>query len=93
MLLAPFQGFLAYVERRAASKALRQQPHLEPLLAASRFTPSVAASAPVAPSRLRIVREFEPGVSPAFAGRMVISGRMSDVCAELDRMSRCGPMH
>ena len=41
-----------------------------------------------APSRLRILREFEPGASPACAGRMVISGRMADVCAELERMSQ-----
>ena len=39
------------------------------------------------PSRLRVLREFEPGASPACAGRMVISGRMADVCAELERMS------
>jgi hypothetical protein len=38
-------------------------------------------------SRLKIVRQFEPGVGPACAGRMVISGRMADVCAELDRMA------
>ena len=43
-------------------------------------------------SRLKIVRQFEPGVGPACAGRMVISGRMADVCAELDRMAECeGP--
>jgi hypothetical protein len=43
-------------------------------------------------SRLKIVRQFEPGVGPACAGRMVISGRMADVCAELDRMAeREGP--
>jgi hypothetical protein len=41
-----------------------------------------------APSRLRVLREFEPGASPACAGRMVISGRMADVCAELERMSQ-----
>ena len=40
------------------------------------------------PSRLKVVREFEPGVSPACAGRMVISGRIADVCAELERMSQ-----
>ncbi|MDO9359861.1 MAG: hypothetical protein Q7T70_12810 [Polaromonas sp.] len=34
------------------------------------------------------MREFEPGVSPSCAGRMVISGRMADVCAELDRMAQ-----
>lgn len=39
------------------------------------------------PTRLRIVREFEPGVDTSCAGRMVISGRMADVCAELDRMT------
>ncbi len=38
-------------------------------------------------SRLRVLREFEPGASPACAGRMVISGRMADVCAELERMT------
>ena len=43
-------------------------------------------------SRLKIVRQFEPGVGPTCAGRMVISGRMADVCAELDRMAeREGP--
>ena len=41
-----------------------------------------------APRRLKVVREFEPGVSPSCAGRMVISGRMADVCAELDRMAQ-----
>jgi len=40
------------------------------------------------PSRLRVVREFDVNVGPACAGRMVISGRMADVCAELDRMAQ-----
>lgn len=43
---------------------------------------------PRTPSRLRIVREFDANVGPACAGRMVISGRMADVCAELDRMAQ-----
>ena len=38
------------------------------------------------PRRLRVVRQVEEGISPSCAGRMVISGRMADVCAELDRM-------
>lgn len=57
-----------------------------PALAASK--PCKAASHPTASSRLRILRQFEPGISPACAGRMVISGRMADVCAELDRMAQ-----
>lgn len=40
------------------------------------------------PRRLKIVRELEAGVNPSCAGRMVISGRMADVCAELDRMAQ-----
>lgn len=36
---------------------------------------------------LRVLREFEAGTSPSCAGRMFISGRMADVCAELERMS------
>lgn len=39
-------------------------------------------------SRLKIVRKLEPGVSSSCAGRMAISGRMADVCAELDRMAQ-----
>ncbi len=41
--------------------------------------------APRQPS-LRIVHVHESGQSSAGAGRMVICGRMADVCAELDRM-------
>lgn len=40
------------------------------------------------PSKLKVVRQFEPDVGAAFAGRMMISGRMADVCAELDRMEK-----
>ena len=36
--------------------------------------------------RLRILRIDETGQSAQYAGRMVISGRMADVCAELDRL-------
>ena len=35
---------------------------------------------------LRVLRVSEQGETAACAGRMVISGRMSDVCAELDRL-------
>ena len=38
------------------------------------------------PARLKIVRQFDPDISPLCAGRMTISGSMADVCAELDRM-------
>ena len=35
---------------------------------------------------LRVMRMLESGQSPKAVGRMVISGRMADVCAELDRL-------
>ena len=36
---------------------------------------------------LRVVRVIESGQAAAHSGRMMISGRMADVCAELDRMA------
>ena len=36
---------------------------------------------------LRVVRILEADQAPAHVGRMLISGRMADVCAELDRLA------
>lgn len=36
---------------------------------------------------LRVVRVVDAGQSQSGVGRMVISGRMADVCAELDRLA------
>lgn len=36
---------------------------------------------------LRVVRVMEAGQPRSQVGRMVISGRMADVCAELDRLA------
>lgn len=36
---------------------------------------------------LRVIRVLEPNHVAANVGRMVISGRMADVCAELDRLA------
>ena len=41
-------------------------------------------------SCLKILREFEPGKCRSATGRLVISGRMADVCAALDRMASQG---
>lgn len=38
---------------------------------------------------LRVVRVIESGDPRAHVGRMMISGRMADVCAELDRLAAC----
>ena len=39
------------------------------------------------PQPLRVVRLSEAGTSTESAGRMRISGRMADVCAEIDRLA------
>ncbi len=36
---------------------------------------------------LRVLRVVDAAQGPASAGRMVISGRLADVCAELDRLA------
>lgn len=41
------------------------------------------------PRPLRVVRVMEAGQPRTQVGRMVISGRMADVCAELDRLAAC----
>ncbi|MEO6322010.1 MAG: hypothetical protein ABIR56_15060 [Polaromonas sp.] len=49
--------------------------------------PCSTATKAASRSSLRVVREVDSGISPDCAGRMVISGRIADVCAELDRMA------
>lgn len=58
------------------SEQERNSPHLPSALAAQRPHPP-----------LRVLRFIDADLPTANAGRMVISGRMSDVCAELDRLA------
>ena len=103
MLLAPVQALAAWfvpVQDRsgrfaAPARAQRASGQLAlPFASGAATAPRESAQAGktrpnrTTPSRLRIVREFDANVSPACAGRMVISGRMADVCAELDRMAQ-----
>ena len=67
---------------------------LQVLLAGITARPAPARPAAVAthaPARrvtpLRVVRVVEPSAPRADAGRMVISGRLADVCAELERLA------
>ncbi|MDP2163020.1 MAG: hypothetical protein Q8K21_02140 [Hydrogenophaga sp.] len=69
----------------SATKSIAGDPQKAGAAGSKRYQ-SVARTA--APRRLKVVREFEPGISPSCAGRMVISGRMADVCAELERMAQ-----
>jgi hypothetical protein len=42
---------------------------------------------------LRVARVMEAQHNRSHAGRMVISGRMADVCAELDRLAELENRH
>ena len=53
-----------------------------PTMASSLMAQKTTIMAPA----LRVLRVAENGPRSDCAGRMVISGRMADVCAELDRM-------
>lgn len=58
---------------------LQQRLRRRPL----QVVPTAARPAPA----LRVLRVLEPHQPRTAAGRMVISGRMADVCAELDRLA------
>jgi hypothetical protein len=74
-LFASFQAVLAWLAPRPAPVPC----------VAVRAAPQRPAHRPARP--LRVLRVVEPASSRAVAGRMVISGRLADVCAELDRLA------
>ena len=81
-LFAPLQQFAAW---------LASAPARQPRQCVARIVPPPAVRAALPPRRprrpLRVVRVVDGGRASAGAGRMVISGRMADVCAELDRLA------
>jgi len=76
-LFASLQALVACFAPRRASVPTR---------APERVPAQYCAPAPRA-TPLRVVRVVEPSAPRAVAGRMVISGRLADVCAELDRLA------
>ncbi|MCY7317429.1 MAG: hypothetical protein LH617_01645 [Ramlibacter sp.] len=99
-LFAPLQQWVGWLTSAPAPQRPRLRSHAvrapQPAAlrrAAGRTHPSwpPATRAATLPScrpsgRVRVVRVVDALQAPASAGRMVISGRMADVCAELDRM-------
>ena len=57
------------------------------------FMPAQALQSTRRPLPLRVARVMEPQHNRNQAGRMVISGRMADVCAELDRLAELENRH
>lgn len=75
-----FASLQAFVDR-----LLGEDP--APVIRTSVQPRRVAPAAPAPAKPLRVVRVLEPSVPRQVAGRMVISGRLADVCAELDRLA------
>jgi hypothetical protein len=90
---APLQGFLAWLVPGPTPAAVR----VAPVFVAPQPAPVRAAAPKASCTRaaarvqrpLRVVRVMDKSGSRSTvgAGRMVISGRMADVCAELDRLA------
>ena len=57
------------------------------------FMPIQALQSARRPLPLRVARVMEAQHNRKNAGRMVISGRMADVCAELDRLAELENRH
>ncbi len=57
------------------------------------FLPAQALQSTRRPLPLRVARVMEAQHNRNQAGRMVISGRMADVCAELDRLAELENRH
>jgi hypothetical protein len=84
-----FDAFHALLDRLAARPAAARYvpvraPARKPVWNGPVRQPPVQ---PQPAKALRVVRVVEPSAARAMAGRMVISGRMADVCAELDRLA------
>lgn len=70
---------------RATAPADLSMPTQQPHNAAGNTASISMRSAPRQP--LRVLRVMDAGLAPAQTGRLRISGRMADVCAELDRLA------
>ncbi|MEO6852566.1 MAG: hypothetical protein ABI410_16815 [Rhodoferax sp.] len=101
-LLGSFQGLVGWLTASAPHKrALRPTPAARPAAAWTANCANHPSTAPAWPARpgcstpppvaarrpVRVLRVIDTPQAAASAGRMRISGRMADVCAELDRMA------
>jgi hypothetical protein len=90
-LFGPLQGLVAsLLPAHGRSRAARRQCGAARSSGVAQRTQNVPATvaAIARPCRpLRVVRIVEPARTAVDAGRMRISGRMADVCAEIDRLA------
>jgi hypothetical protein len=97
----PLKAFWNWLTEAPPVHNSRIGHHIVPIKVASQMPRAITlrsqvmANQPNVPARrnahrpLRTLRVMEVGQAPEQVGRMVISGRMADVCAELDRLVAC----
>lgn len=91
---SPRQGLWRWLMALGQSTASPASPNLPGAThhPVSSTHPPITPPAPIANSPsvtlpLKVVRVLDADQSPSQVGRMLISGRMVDVCAELDRLA------
>lgn len=87
---------LGALQRWTTVQPSGQQPHrsprvlrvARPSVSRTQISPRPVSAIHVSrPAALRVLRVCDAQQTPGEVGRMVISGRMADVCAELDRLA------
>ena len=82
-----YNGFQKFLGSSMNFDSTFAKPASHHKVSTSGVTPSSSLGPRQAQQRaLRVLRVSEQGETASCAGRMVISGRMADVCAELDRL-------
>ena len=81
-MMAPLQSLLRWLLPTSTQRTTQQPTPAQRRAGCTSANPGMTPPRP-----LRVVRFMEAGQTSAQVGRMVISGRMSDVCAELDRLA------
>jgi hypothetical protein len=84
-LVAPLRSLVQWLVRSPAVPCRRPEGGAATSFTGSRAAPCGRSETLHRP--LRVVRVLEASRAPAGAGRMFISGRMADVCAELERLA------
>ena len=92
LALAPWMNRVKHLVKQAAQGD--SDARVQARTTAQTASNDAVFAAPVRPGNtvckaapLRVIRESDSAIGAECAGRMVISGRMADVCAELDRMA------
>ena len=91
-VLAPLRSLVDWLVHtrnapRSGSRGYRPAAHSVAMRSCASWPP-LAGNSRQRPRRpLRVVRVVDAPQTPTGAGRMFISGRMADVCAELDRLA------